>query len=76
MGLISTFRLVRSGQAPLRLLLPFRCLVCNDPGHDGLDLCPASLAELPWSGRACLRSGCRGPSVNAVWRWRGVWPII
>ncbi|SNT83308.1 ComF family protein [Stenotrophomonas sp. CC120222-04] len=39
----------------LRVLLPLRCLVCGDPGHDGLDLCAACLAELPWSGRACLR---------------------
>ncbi|SNY73221.1 ComF family protein [Stenotrophomonas sp. CC120223-11] len=39
----------------LRVLLPLRCLVCNDPGHDGLDLCAACYAELPWSGRACLR---------------------
>ncbi|WP_422346890.1 ComF family protein [Stenotrophomonas sp. DR009] len=39
----------------LRVLLPLRCLVCGDPGHDDLDLCHACLAELPWSGRACLR---------------------
>ena len=41
--------------ALLRVLLPLRCLVCNGPGHDGLDLCAACYAELPWSGRACLR---------------------
>ncbi len=39
----------------LRVLLPLRCLVCGDPGHDDLDLCHACLADLPWSGRACLR---------------------
>ena len=39
----------------LRVLLPLRCLVCNEPGHDGLDLCDACLAHLPWAGRACLR---------------------
>ncbi|VUL79750.1 ComF family protein [Stenotrophomonas maltophilia] len=39
----------------LRVLLPLRCLVCGDPGHDGLDLCDACLAGLPWAGRACLR---------------------
>ncbi|MEG0183708.1 MAG: ComF family protein [Stenotrophomonas sp.] len=42
-------------QAMFRLLLPLRCLVCNAPGHDELDLCAACLAELPWAGRACLR---------------------
>lgn len=41
--------------ALLRVLLPLRCLVCNGPGHDGLDLCAACYAELPWAGRACLR---------------------
>ncbi|WP_303637134.1 ComF family protein [Stenotrophomonas tuberculopleuritidis] len=45
----------RCGQAVLRLLLPLRCLVCGDPGHDDLDLCPACYADLPWSGHACLR---------------------
>jgi len=42
-------------QALLRQLLPLRCLVCNEPGHDTLDLCRACLADLPWSGHACLR---------------------
>ncbi len=42
-------------QAALRVLLPLRCLVCGDPGHDGLDLCDACLVALPWAGRACLR---------------------
>ncbi len=42
-------------QAALRVLLPLRCLVCGEPGHDELDLCRACLAELPWAGRACLR---------------------
>jgi len=41
--------------ALLRLLLPLRCLVCGDPGHDDLDLCRTCLADLPWSGRACWR---------------------
>ncbi|WP_416056240.1 ComF family protein [Stenotrophomonas maltophilia] len=42
-------------QSALRLLLPLRCLVCSEPGHDGLDLCRACMAELPWSGYACHR---------------------
>ncbi len=41
--------------ALLRVLLPLRCLVCGDPGHDDLDLCRTCLADLPWAGRACLR---------------------
>ncbi|WP_295567431.1 ComF family protein [uncultured Stenotrophomonas sp.] len=45
----------RVSRALLRVLLPLRCLVCNDDGHDGLDLCAACYAELPWAGRACLR---------------------
>lgn len=51
--------------ALLRVLLPLRCLVCNDPGHDGLDLCAACYAELPWSGRACLRCALPLPA-NAL----------
>ncbi|MBA0100971.1 ComF family protein [Stenotrophomonas indicatrix] len=42
-------------QAAFRLLLPLRCLVCSERGHDTLDLCVACLADLPWAGRACLR---------------------
>jgi ComF family protein len=34
--------------------LPLRCLVCGDPGTDGLDLCCACHAELPWNDHACL----------------------
>lgn len=44
-----------SPDALLRLVFPLRCLVCGDPGHDGLDLCSPCLAGLPWAGRACLR---------------------
>ena len=35
-------------------LLPPRCLVCAQPGSDGLDLCAWCRAELPWN-----RDGCR-----------------
>ncbi|MBH1663786.1 ComF family protein [Stenotrophomonas maltophilia] len=51
-------------QRLLRLLIPLRCLVCNDPGHDELDLCAACYAGLPWSGRACLR--CALPLPDAA----------
>lgn len=33
--------------------LPLRCLVCSDPGANGLDLCRACHAELPWNDHAC-----------------------
>jgi len=44
---------------PSRLLWPGRCLVCGDAGADGVDLCEACLAELPWNRRAC--TGCALP---------------
>ncbi|WP_421567845.1 ComF family protein [Stenotrophomonas sp. PD6] len=34
-------------------VLPLRCLVCSNPGNDGLDLCAACHAELPWNDHAC-----------------------
>ena len=33
--------------------LPLRCLVCSDPGYEGLDLCAACHAALPWNDHAC-----------------------
>ncbi len=48
-------RVADGGQRLLAELLPHTCLVCGDPGHEGLDLCQACLAVLPWSGRACPR---------------------
>ena len=38
----------------LCLLAP-RCLVCAEPGSDGLDLCRWCRAELPWNAPACPR---------------------
>jgi ComF family protein len=38
-----------------RLLWPSRCLVCDAPGLDGLDLCAACAGELPWNRCACPR---------------------
>lgn len=38
-----------------RLLWPTRCLACGDPGGDGIDLCGACTAALPWNRSACLR---------------------
>lgn len=36
-----------------RLLWPTRCLVCEDAGLDGIDLCAACEAELPFNMSAC-----------------------
>lgn len=33
---------------------PLRCLVCSDPGANGLDLCRACHAALPWNDHACV----------------------
>jgi len=56
----------RYEQAALRVLLPLRCLVCGDPGHDGLDLCDACLVALPWAGRACLRCALPLPDTALI----------
>lgn len=36
-----------------RLLWPTRCLACGDRGDDGIDLCTACAARLPWNTSAC-----------------------
>ncbi|MGH8076930.1 MAG: ComF family protein [Lysobacter sp.] len=38
-----------------RLLWPACCLACGDRGGDGIDLCAACAAALPWNRSACLR---------------------
>ncbi|HJW46383.1 MAG TPA: ComF family protein [Lysobacter sp.] len=40
---------------PARLLWPSRCLSCEGPGLDGIDLCAACAATLPWNRCACPR---------------------
>lgn len=42
-----------------RLLWPSRCLACDAPGLEGLDLCAACAAGLPWNRCACV--GCALP---------------
>tara|TARA_R110002074_G_scaffold145034_1_gene293165 strand:+ start:37373 stop:38107 length:735 start_codon:yes stop_codon:yes gene_type:complete len=32
---------------------PYTCFICNQPGHHGIDLCDACLAELPRIEQAC-----------------------
>ena len=46
-----------------RLLWPSRCLACEGPGLDGLDLCAACEASLPVHTRAC--PGCALPVPTA-----------
>lgn len=60
------FDVGRHVQAALRVLLPLRCLVCGDPGHDGLDLCDTCLTGLPWAGRACLRCALPLPDTALI----------
>lgn len=46
-----------------RLLWPTRCLVCEDAGQEGLDLCVACEADLPFNAAACR--GCAVPLPEA-----------
>lgn len=39
----------------LERLLPPHCLLCGDPGHDGLAICTDCLAELPRNDHPCVR---------------------
>ena len=41
----------------LHALLPPRCLLCAEPGADGLDLCVACQDSLPWNRTPCARCG-------------------
>ena len=47
--------------APLRWLLPPRCVVCGDPGLPGCDLCQACRADLPAPRNACPRCALPQP---------------
>lgn len=44
-----------------RVLLAPRCLVCGDSGANGLDLCGACTAALPWNHLACPRCALPTP---------------
>ncbi|WP_460759860.1 ComF family protein [Lysobacter fragariae] len=49
---------------PAHLLWPSRCLACEAPGLDGLDLCDACFDALPWNRSACL--SCAIPIPNPL----------
>ncbi len=55
-------RLARLGRA----LLPPRCLVCGEAGHEGHDLCADCQAALPWNRSACARCGLPAPEPVAA----------
>lgn len=38
-------------------LYPYHCVLCGQPGVDGLDLCPGCYASLPGKANACMRCG-------------------
>nr|WP_119631676.1 ComF family protein [Methylocaldum marinum] len=47
-------------------LFPPTCLLCGDPGADGLDLCPDCISSLPYNTIACPR--CAMPLESTVSR--------
>ena len=55
-------RLARLLAWSLHALLPARCLLCAEAGADGLDLCAACRAALPWNRAACARCGLPLPA--------------
>ena len=49
-----------------RVLLPLRCLVCNEAGADGHDICADCQRVLPWNQSACARCGLPMPEPVAA----------
>ncbi len=39
----------------LERLFPPRCIICDAPGHRGMDICPSCLAGLPHNQHACCQ---------------------
>lgn len=73
-----------------RWMLPWRCLLCADAGAEGVDLCPACIAELPRNVRCCERCALplpisaplcgqcqrKAPPWDAAWApFRYAWPL-
>lgn len=50
----------------VRLLLPPRCLLCDEPGADGRDLCRDCAEALPWNRHACPRCAIPLPQAEAL----------
>ena len=47
-----------------RLLLPPRCLICRERGHNGADLCALCIERLPWNTAACPRCSLPMPAAD------------
>jgi ComF family protein len=80
----------RTMAALQRWILPWRCLLCADAGAEGVDLCPACIAELPRNPHCCARCALplplstplcgqcqrRAPPWDAAWApFRYAWPL-
>ena len=50
----------------LERLLPPRCIICDAPGHGGMDICPSCLASLPHNQRACSQCALPLPAGDAA----------
>ncbi|NII12241.1 ComF family protein [Oleiagrimonas sp. C23AA] len=76
--------------ALIRRFWPGRCLLCGDYGADGLDLCCACCAELPYNAHGCVRCAVplplnvamcgrcqrRPPPWHSAWvPFRYAWPL-
>lgn len=60
-GTVNQASLLKVDGAPLRWLLPPRCVVCGDPGLPDRDLCRACDADLPSPRHACPRCALPQP---------------
>ena len=49
-----------------RMLLPSRCLICNEAGSGGHDLCVDCQRALPWNRSCCARCGLPMPEPVAA----------
>lgn len=49
----------------LQRVFPPRCLLCGDPGYEGLALCAGCDADLPRIGAGCRRCGAPLPATGA-----------
>lgn len=47
-------------------ILPRRCILCGDPGTEGMDICAACLTDLPWIAQACPHCGIPVSSTDTL----------